>query len=54
LQRWRSCPSGDVVENIPEGIVVKDARNLRYVFVNKAAEEMIGMSRGLIMGKTRR
>jgi PAS domain S-box-containing protein len=43
-----------VVENIPEGIVVKDARNLRYVFVNKAAEEMIGMSRSEIMGKTAR
>jgi PAS domain S-box-containing protein len=43
-----------VVENIPEGIVVKDARNLRYVFVNKAAEEMIGMSRMEIMGKTAR
>ena len=43
-----------VVENIPEGIVVKDARNLRYVFVNKAAEQMIGMSRAEIMGKTAR
>jgi PAS domain S-box-containing protein len=43
-----------VVENIPEGIVVKDARNLRYVFVNKAAEAMIGMSRAEIMGKTAR
>jgi PAS domain S-box-containing protein len=43
-----------VVENIPEGIVVKDARNLRYVFINKAAEDMIGMSRADIMGKTAR
>ena len=43
-----------IVENIPEGILVKDARNLRYLFVNKAAEEMIGMSRGEIMGKTAR
>jgi PAS domain S-box-containing protein len=43
-----------IVENIPEGILVKDARNLRYLFVNKAAEEMIGMSRGEIMGKTPR
>lgn len=43
-----------VVENVPEGIVVKDARSLRYVFVNKAAEEMIGMSRVEIMGKTAR
>ena len=43
-----------IVENIPEAILVKDARNLRYLFVNKAAEEMIGMSRGEIMGKTPR
>ena len=43
-----------IVENIPEGILVKDARSLRYLFVNKAAEEMIGMSRGEIVGKTPR
>jgi PAS domain S-box-containing protein len=43
-----------IVENVPEGILVKDARNLRYLFVNKAAEEMIGMSRGEIVGKTPR
>jgi len=40
-----------VVENIPEGIVVKDARNQRYVFVNKAAETMIGMSREAISSR---
>jgi PAS domain S-box-containing protein len=43
-----------IIENIPQGIVAKDARSLRYVFVNRAAEEMIGMSRGEIMGKTAR
>jgi PAS domain S-box-containing protein len=43
-----------IIENIPEGIVAKDARNLRYVFVNRAAEKMIGMSRAEIMGKTAR
>jgi PAS domain S-box-containing protein len=43
-----------IIENIPEGIVAKDARNLRYVFVNRAAEKMIGMSRIEIMGKTAR
>ena len=43
-----------VVENIPEGIVVKDARSLRYVFLNKAAELMMGMSRAQIAGKTAR
>jgi PAS domain S-box-containing protein len=31
-----------------------DARSLRYVFANRAAEEMIGMSRAEIMGKTAR
>ena len=43
-----------IIENIPEGIIAKDARNLRYVFVNKAAEAMIGLSRAEIMGKTAR
>ncbi|MBV9563671.1 MAG: PAS-domain containing protein [Bradyrhizobium sp.] len=43
-----------LIENIPEGIIAKDARNLRYVFVNRAAEEMIGMSRAEIVGKTAR
>lgn len=43
-----------IIENIPEGIVAKDARNLRYVFVNRAAEKMIGMSRAEIIGKTAR
>jgi PAS domain S-box-containing protein len=43
-----------IIENVPEAIVAKDARNLRYVFVNKAAEVMIGKPRGEIMGKTAR
>jgi len=43
-----------IIENIPEGIIAKDARNLRYVFVNRAAERMIGMSRAEIVGKTAR
>jgi PAS domain S-box-containing protein len=43
-----------IVENIPEAIVAKDARDHRYVFVNRAAEKMIGMSRFEIMGKTAR
>ncbi|WP_338318991.1 PAS domain-containing protein, partial [Bradyrhizobium ottawaense] len=33
-----------IVENVHEGIIAKDARSLRYLFVNKAAEKMIGMS----------
>lgn len=43
-----------IIENIPEGIVAKDARNLCYVFVNRAAEKMIGMPRAEIIGKTAR
>jgi PAS domain S-box-containing protein len=43
-----------IIENIPEAIVAKDARNLRYVLVNKAAETMIGKPRGEIMGRTAR
>jgi PAS domain S-box-containing protein len=43
-----------IIENVAEGIIAKDARNSRYVFVNKAAEKMIGMSRGEIIGKTAR
>ncbi len=43
-----------VIENIPEGIIAKDARSLRYVFVNRAAEKMIGMLRTEIIGKTAR
>lgn len=43
-----------IIENVTEGIIAKDARNQRYVFVNKAAENMIGMSRGEIIGKTAR
>jgi PAS domain S-box-containing protein len=43
-----------IIENIPEGIVAKDARDRRYVFVNRAAEKMIGMPRAEIIGKTAR
>jgi PAS domain S-box-containing protein len=43
-----------LIESIPEGIIVKDARNLRYVFVNKAAEAMIGIERTKLVGKTAR
>jgi len=43
-----------IIENVPQAIVAKDARNLRYVLVNRAAEAMIGMSRAEIMGKAAR
>lgn len=43
-----------IIENTNEGIIAKDARSMRYVFVNRAAEVMIGMSRSEIVGKTAR
>ena len=41
-----------VVENIPETLVVKDAGDGRYVFVNRAGERWFGLARGEIIGKT--
>lgn len=43
-----------VIENIAEGIVAKDARSLRYVFVNSAAEAIMGLSRAELVGRTAR
>jgi diguanylate cyclase (GGDEF)-like protein/PAS domain S-box-containing protein len=41
-----------VVENIPVTTIVKDARDLRYVFINEAGERYYGMRRKDILGKT--
>ncbi|MFZ2155493.1 MAG: EAL domain-containing protein [Bradyrhizobium sp.] len=41
-----------VIENVPVSIAVKNAADLRYVLVNRAAEEYLGLSRGEIVGKT--
>jgi len=41
-----------VIENVPVSIVVKDAVDLRYVLVNRAAEEFLGLPREQIVGKT--
>jgi diguanylate cyclase (GGDEF)-like protein/PAS domain S-box-containing protein len=41
-----------VVENIPVTMVVKDAHDLRYIFVNRAGERYFGTSRDEIIGKT--
>jgi PAS domain S-box-containing protein len=43
-----------IIENITVAILVKDARDLRYILVNKAAEELWGLSRIQILGKTAR
>jgi diguanylate cyclase (GGDEF)-like protein/PAS domain S-box-containing protein len=41
-----------VVENVPSAIVVKDARKLAYVLINRAAEEFYGVPRAEMIGKT--
>jgi len=40
-----------IVENIPNMIFVKDARELRFVRFNRAGEELVGFSREELMGK---
>jgi PAS domain S-box-containing protein len=40
-----------IVENIPDMIFVKDARDLRFVLVNKAAEDLLGHTRAELIGK---
>ena len=40
-----------VIENVPVSIFVKDAIDLRYVLVNRAAEEFLGLPREEIVGK---
>jgi len=41
-----------VVEAVPSPILVKDARDQRYVLVNRAGEEFFGASREQMLGKT--
>jgi diguanylate cyclase (GGDEF)-like protein/PAS domain S-box-containing protein len=43
-----------IVENVPAMIVVKDAADLRYVFINRAGEEIYGLPRERFLGKTAR
>ena len=40
-----------VIENVPATIVVKDARTLCYVLINRAAEEFYGIPREEMIGK---
>jgi diguanylate cyclase (GGDEF)-like protein/PAS domain S-box-containing protein len=51
LKRARNMLSV-VVENIPEMLVVKDAHSGRYIFVNRAGEELLGASKNDMIGKT--
>jgi PAS domain S-box-containing protein len=41
-----------IVENLPDMVFVKDARDLRFVRLNRAGEEMLGMRREEVMGRT--
>ncbi|NGO51113.1 EAL domain-containing protein [Allomesorhizobium camelthorni] len=41
-----------VIESVPVTVFVKDAASQRYLLVNKAGEEFVGLSRDQIVGKT--
>ncbi len=43
-----------IIENIPDMIFLKDARDLRFVRVNKAGEQLLGVSREELIGKNDR
>lgn len=40
-----------VIENVPATIVVKDARSLRYMLINRAGEKYFGVRREAMIGK---
>lgn len=40
-----------IIENLPNMIFVKDAEQLRFVLLNRAGEELIGMQRAELLGK---
>ncbi len=41
-----------VIENAPSPIIVKDARSLQHVLINRAAEAFLGVARSSVIGKT--
>ena len=41
-----------VIENVPAPVIVKDARDFKYVLINRAAEEYFGASRDRMIGRT--
>jgi diguanylate cyclase (GGDEF)-like protein/PAS domain S-box-containing protein len=40
-----------IIENMPVSIVVKDARDQRYVLINRTAEAIFGLARGELIGR---
>jgi PAS domain S-box-containing protein len=43
-----------IIENIGQAIVARDARDQRYIFVNRSAEKLLGLPRDQIVGRTPR
>jgi diguanylate cyclase (GGDEF)-like protein/PAS domain S-box-containing protein len=41
-----------IIDNVPATIVVKDARDRRYILINQAGEKYFGVSRDKLIGKT--
>ncbi len=41
-----------IVENLPDMVFVKDARNLRFVRINRAGEQLLGLSRTDLVGRS--
>ncbi|HLF22506.1 MAG TPA: PAS-domain containing protein, partial [Burkholderiales bacterium] len=40
-----------IIENVPSPIIVKDVESRRYLLINRAAEQYLGMDRNTILGK---
>ncbi len=40
-----------IIENVPSPIVVKDTQDLRYLLINRAAEQYLGVDRNTMLGK---
>jgi PAS domain S-box-containing protein len=41
-----------VIDNVPTSIIVKDATNHRIILINRAVEELWGLQRAQVLGKT--
>jgi diguanylate cyclase (GGDEF)-like protein/PAS domain S-box-containing protein len=41
-----------VIENVPVAIIVKNADDLRYVLINRSAEQFFGINRNDVLGRT--